>query len=63
VKEGRYGNASEVVRAGLRMLKENEAQLAAFRQAVLDGVNSGPSTPFDFDAFMERKRAESEKSR
>jgi antitoxin ParD1/3/4 len=63
VKQGRYGNASDVVRAGLRLLEENEAQLAAFRQAVLDGVNSGPSTPFDFDSFMARKRAAFDKGK
>ncbi|MGO8832857.1 MAG: type II toxin-antitoxin system ParD family antitoxin [Roseiarcus sp.] len=28
------------------------------RAALVEGENSGPSTPFDFEAFIERKRAE-----
>ncbi len=55
VEEGRYANASDVVRAGLRLLEEEEAKLAALRAALMEGENSGPSTPFDFDAFIARK--------
>ena len=56
VDEGRYSNASDVVRAGLRVLEEREAHLATLRAALIQGENSGPSTPFDFDAFIEKKR-------
>ncbi len=55
VSEGRYSNASEVVRAGLRLLEEQEARLSALRDALVEGENSGASTPFDFDAFIKRK--------
>jgi antitoxin ParD1/3/4 len=57
VQGGRYGSASDVVRAGLRLLEENEARLLALRAALVEGEESGPSTPFDFDAFISRKRA------
>jgi hypothetical protein len=30
---------------------------ASSRQALIEGERSGPSTPFDFDAFLARKRA------
>jgi antitoxin ParD1/3/4 len=58
IEEGRYGSASDVVRAGLRLLEEQEAKLEALRAALIVGEESGPSTEFDFDAFLARKRAE-----
>ncbi|HTJ62535.1 MAG TPA: type II toxin-antitoxin system ParD family antitoxin [Alphaproteobacteria bacterium] len=56
VAEGRFGSASDVVRAGLRLLEEHEAKLTALREALIAGENSGSPEPFDFDAFIARKR-------
>ena len=63
VKEGRYSNASDVMRAALRLLEEREAKLTALRAALVEGEESGPSTPFDFEAFIARKRKAKSKPR
>jgi len=55
VDTGRYNSASDVVRAGLRLLEERESKLDALRAALIQGEQSGPATPFDFDEFIERK--------
>lgn len=57
VESGRYRSASEVVRSALRLLEDRETHLNALRAAVEAGEQSGPSTPFDFDAFVEQRRA------
>lgn len=44
------------MRAALRLLEEREAKLTALRAALIEGEESGPSTPFDFQAFITRKR-------
>ena len=56
ISQGRYGSASEVVRAGLRQLEEHETQLATLRAALEDGESSGASNSFDVDAFLKAKR-------
>ena len=57
IKDGRFGNASEVVRAGLRLLEDVETGQRALRAALLEGEASGPAIPLDWDEFLARKRA------
>jgi antitoxin ParD1/3/4 len=63
VAAGRYRSASDVVRSALRLLEDRETQLRALREALVAGERSGTSTPFDFDAFLGRKRAEESRGR
>jgi putative addiction module antidote protein, CC2985 family len=56
VETGRYGSASDVVRAGLRLLEEHEAKARALQEALVAGENSGPAMPFDNEAFLQRMR-------
>jgi antitoxin ParD1/3/4 len=60
VKSGRYASASEVLRDGLRLLEEREeqreAKLAALREAIREGMESGPAVPLDMvDVISEAK--------
>lgn len=62
VSEGRYGSASDVVRAGLRLLEEREMKIEALRAAIIEGEQSGPSKPFDLDGFIDSKRRKKKRS-
>lgn len=62
VGTGRYGSASDVVRAGLRLLEEHEIKVKALQAALIAGEESGDARPFDFDAFNTRKRASIDQS-
>lgn len=50
---GRYTNASEVIRAGLRKLEEDERKIAALRSAIEEGEASGYVEDFDFEAHLQ----------
>lgn len=43
VASGRFGNASEVVRAGLRLLEQQEQQTEYLRREIQKGLDSGIS--------------------
>lgn len=61
VSSGRYSTASEVIRDGLRLVEEREEQrqvkLEALRQAVREGIESGPAEPFDADEIIKEAKA------
>ncbi len=57
VNAGRYGSASEVIRAGLRLLEEEEIRLEALRHALIEGERSGETVPFSKKEFLDRMHA------
>ncbi len=58
IANGRFGSASEAVRAGLRLLEEQELKLEQLRTAIDEGDQSGDYQPFDVNEFLaSRKRA------
>ena len=56
VAEGRFASTSEVIRAGLRFLEEEEARVDSLRAALIEGENSGPARPFDIEEFLAARR-------
>lgn len=52
ISNGRYNNASEVVRAGLRLLEENESKILALKSAIDEGTNSGIAQDFDPESHL-----------
>jgi len=56
---GRYGSASEVVRAGLRLLEDSESKLEALRKMLVDGENSGESD-YSLKSFISELDKESD---
>ena len=53
VSKGRFSNASEVVRAGLRLLEEEENRILVLRNAIHEGIQSGRATDFDPKKHLE----------
>ncbi|GAB0156516.1 hypothetical protein CHRYSEOSP005_17810 [Chryseobacterium sp. Alg-005] len=47
VPELRFKNASEVIRAGLRLLEEEENKIWFLKNAIQEGVNSGIAKDFE----------------
>jgi len=57
ISKGRFQNASEVIRAGLRMLEEEENKILLLRDAIREGIDSGIAKNFDPAQHLKTLRA------
>lgn len=55
---GRYKNASEVIRAGLRLLEYEEDKVKALRTAIQEGLQSQSVANFQFDDNLQKLKAQ-----
>lgn len=62
VSVGRYKNVSEVIRAGLRLLENEESRVTALKNAIQEGLNSPRVENFEFDDNLKRLKAEKRKN-
>ena len=57
ITQGRFKNASEVIRAGLRLLEEEENKIVVLRNAINEGIESGIAENFDPKRHLESLKA------
>ncbi len=62
VSTGRFKNASEVIRAGLRLLEEEEIKVASLKSAIVDGIDSGIVKNFDPKKHLSKLKAAKRKN-
>src|SRR3546814_21133545 len=58
VESGELATTSEVVREAMRRYVAEDIQLLALRDAIREGLESGPHDPFDFDEFRKERSEE-----
>ncbi len=62
VSGGRYKNVSEVIRAGLRLLEDEESKAIALRKAIEKGLESPRVENFNFDENLIQLKSEKRKN-
>ena len=62
ISNGRYNNASEVIRAGLRLLEEEENKSVILKKAIDEGLESGLAENFNPKNLLKKLKADKSKN-
>lgn len=62
ISAGRYKNVSELIRAGLRLLEDEESRVIALKNAIQEGLNSPRVENFDFDEHLAKLKSKKRKN-
>ena len=62
ITQGIYKNASEVIRAGLRLLEEEENKVLELKNAIRKGMDSGIAKDFNPKKHLETLKAAKRKN-
>ena len=57
ISEGRFKNVSEVIRAGLRLLEEEESKVIVLKKAIQEGIDSRIAHDFHPKRHLESLKA------
>lgn len=62
ISEGRFRNATEVIRAGLRLLEQEENKIQMLKNAVEEGISSGIASDFNPQKHLELMKSNLKKN-
>ncbi|MBL7701023.1 MAG: type II toxin-antitoxin system ParD family antitoxin [Ferruginibacter sp.] len=62
VTKGRFKNASEVIRAGLRLLEEEETKILVLKKEIAEGIESGIAKNFNPQKHLQKLKAARKKN-
>lgn len=57
ITTGRYKNVSEVIRAGLRLLEDEESKIITLKNAIQEGIDSGIAHDFNPEENLKQLKA------